>query len=58
MADYTPEVVKPGASQFTGMLGDIIVPEFNHLMTGIHWTGAGITLTSPGKFHHLNTAFL
>ncbi len=38
-ADYMPNVVKAGASEFTGLLDDIIVTgEFDHLVTGLHWT--------------------
>ncbi|TMG86513.1 MAG: hypothetical protein E6H74_03035 [Betaproteobacteria bacterium] len=50
-ADYTPNVVRADASQFTGLLGDIIVTgEFSHLVTGVHWTGSGITLSALGNF--------
>jgi hypothetical protein len=37
-ADYTPDVVKGNADQFTSMLGDIIVTgEFSHIVWNVHW---------------------
>jgi hypothetical protein len=50
-SDYTPDVVKADASQFSTMLGDIIVTgEFTHQVSDVHWTGSGITVTNIGAF--------
>jgi hypothetical protein len=44
-SNYTPNVVKGDASEFTSMLGDIIVTgEFTHIVTNVHWD---TTLLAP-----------
>jgi len=50
-ADYTPDVVKGNADQFTSMLGDIIVTgEFSHIVWNVHWDGLAPVITAIGAF--------
>ena len=52
-ANYTPNVVKGAASEFTSMLGDIIVTgEFSHIVWNVHWdtTTLAPVVTNIGSF--------
>jgi hypothetical protein len=52
-ADYTPDVVKGAASEFSSMLGDIIVTgEFTHIVWNVHWdtTTLAPVVTNIGSF--------
>lgn len=56
-ANYTPNVVHAGPSEFTGMQGDIIVTgEFTHLVTRVQWDqtlnggAGGVVTTVIGNF--------
>ena len=50
-ANYTPNVVKGDASQFTGFLGDAIVTgETTHLVSSVHWNGSSFDVTTIGSF--------
>jgi hypothetical protein len=50
-ADYTPDVVKGAASEFTSFIGDIIVTgEFSHVVWDVKLNGIGITATNIGSF--------
>ncbi len=50
-ANYSLNVLKAGASQFTNMKGDIIVTgESSHLVSNVHWNGSGFTVTTVGSF--------
>ncbi|MGC4056165.1 MAG: PEP-CTERM sorting domain-containing protein [Paludibaculum sp.] len=50
-ANYTPNVIKADHSQFSGLLGDIIVTgEITHAVTALHWNGAGFDSSNVGSF--------
>lgn len=50
-ANYTPNVIKGDASEFTSMLGDIIVTgEFSHIVWNVHWNGTAPVNTPIGSF--------
>lgn len=50
-SNYTQNVLKADASQFTGFLGDAIVTtEFSHQMLRLHWNGAAFDVTTIGTF--------
>ena len=50
-ADYSLDIQKVDASQFTGMLGDIIVTgESTHQITSLHWDGSSYVSTVLGAF--------
>ncbi len=50
-ANYTPNVQKAAASEFVGMLGDVIVTgETTHLINRIHWNGSAFEVTQIGQF--------
>lgn len=50
-ANYTPNVIKGNASEFTSMKGDIIVTgEFTHLVWNVHWNGTQAVNTNIGSF--------
>jgi len=50
-ADYTPNVVKANASDFTGFLGDVIVTgEFDHQVRRVHWNGTSFDISILGAF--------
>lgn len=50
-ANYPYNVQKADASQFTGMLGDIIVTgEYTHKITSLHWDGTNYVSTDLGSF--------
>lgn len=50
-ANYTPNVLKGAASEFTGFLGDAIVTgETSHLVNRIHWNGSSFDVSTIGNF--------
>jgi hypothetical protein len=50
-ANYTPNVVKLGVSQFTGMNGDLIVTgETTAAINRVHWNGSNFVVTVEGSF--------
>jgi hypothetical protein len=50
-ANYTPNVLKGAASEFTGFLGDAIVTgELTHLVNRIHWNGSSFDVSTIGNF--------
>ena len=50
-ADYTPNVVKVNASDFTGFLGDVVVTgEFDHQVRRVHFDGTNFVITNIGAF--------
>lgn len=50
-ANYAVDIQKGDASQFTSLLGDIIVTgEFSHLITDLHWNGSVYVGTTIGNF--------
>ena len=50
-ANYTPNVLKGAASEFTGFLGDAIVTgETTHLVNRIHWDGSSFDVSTIGNF--------
>jgi hypothetical protein len=52
-ADYTPNVIKAGVTEFTGMQGDVIVTgETTHQVTRVHWNNVtnAFELTNIGAF--------
>jgi hypothetical protein len=50
-ADYTPNVIFVGASQFAGLQGDIVVTgESTHLIWDIHFNGSSFIQTIIGGF--------
>jgi hypothetical protein len=50
-ADYTPNVVKANASDFTGFLGDVVVTgEFDHQVRRVHFDGTNFVITNIGAF--------
>jgi hypothetical protein len=50
-SDYTPDVIKVGASKFSGLQGDIIVTsEFSHQVSDLHFSGGIVTVTNVGHF--------
>ena len=52
-ADYTPDVLKAAPSQFTNLLGDLIVTgESSHVVTDIHFNGTTFVDTSVGTFNN------
>ncbi|PYT32105.1 MAG: hypothetical protein DMG58_10735, partial [Acidobacteria bacterium] len=52
-ADYSFDVVKADASQFTAFKGDVIVTgEFTHRVSDIHFDGTTFVVTDVGHFPH------
>ncbi len=50
-ANYTPNVVKAGASEFAGMQGDVIVTgETTHQVSRLHWNGSAFDVFGIGSF--------
>lgn len=50
-ANYTPNVLHAAASEFTGMLGDIVVTsETGHGVFRVHWNGTGVDISQIGQF--------
>lgn len=50
-ANYTPNVIKANADQFTSYLGDAIVTgEFNHIVTRVHFNGSTFVTSTVGNF--------
>jgi hypothetical protein len=50
-SNYTPNVVKANADQFSGMQGDVVVTgEFSHIINRVHWNGSSFEITSLGTF--------
>src|SRR5205823_495869 len=50
-ANYQPNVIKAGASDFTTLLGDLVVTgEDTGVVSAVHWTGSTFTVTQIGTF--------
>ncbi len=50
-SDYTPDVIKAAANQFTGFLGDAVVTsETGHGIFDVHWNGSTFVITQIGTF--------